>query len=225
MLGMEREYGQCDPPTGSFITVAGGIGHTVGLKQSGELVCWGRQSDGQCDLFSGGIAQITADADHTLLLISFDCDKDGISDTLEISIGTAVDLNKNGIDDNCDPDCDGDGVPDFQEIASGAFDCNANMIPDICEISVRPDLDTNGNTFIDTCEVDYNANATFDFLDIYTGASQDIDANGIPDECDECNSDTNDCNNNGISDACDVLFGGVTDINGNFHPRRMRMHR
>ena len=43
--------------------------------------------------------------------------------------GSEIDLDGNGVPDSCDPDCDSDGVPDFQEISNGTvFDCNQNAI-------------------------------------------------------------------------------------------------
>ena len=45
------------------------------------------------------------------------------------------DLNRNGLPDVCDPDCDDDGVPDFLEILEGTSqDHNKNGIPDECEV-------------------------------------------------------------------------------------------
>jgi len=52
------------------------------------------------------------------------------------------------------PDCNGNGIPDEDEIADGtANDCNSNGIPDLCEIEADPFLDTNGDGYLDTCGV------------------------------------------------------------------------
>lgn len=68
---------------------------------------------------------------------------DGGSNTF---IATCVDndCNGNGIDDSADiasgftPDCNSNGVPDGCDIASGsAVDCNGNGIPDPCELPVE----------------------------------------------------------------------------------------
>ncbi len=94
------------------------------------------------------------------------------------------------------PDCNSNGVPDFDDIAAGtSTDCggNGNGIPDECE----PDCDTNG--VVDSCE-------------IRTGAQRDCDANLIPDNCDAFV----DCDGNGIFDACDLVdsIHGDCDSNG-----------
>ena len=45
--------------------------------------------------------------------------------------------------------------------------------------------------------------------DIASGASNDVDSNGISDEC------KTDCNGNGVSDSCDIASGAIDkDANG-----------
>ena len=86
------------------------------------------------------------------------------------------------------PDCNGNGVPDEQDIANGTSqDCNLNGIPDECE----PATDCNGNGIPDFC-------------DVFTGTSPDCNANGVPDECDIAAGTSQDCNGNGIPDDCEV---------------------
>jgi hypothetical protein len=52
-----------------------------------------------------------------------------------------------------DRDCDGNGVGDGEDLASGGLkDCDDNEIPDVCEIAARPELDLDGNGWIDACE-------------------------------------------------------------------------
>ena len=70
---------------------------------------------GQCEAPDGEFTQVSGGYYHSLFFSLFDCDGDGISDTAEIDNGTAFDVNNNGIDDDCDPDCDGNGVPDFKK--------------------------------------------------------------------------------------------------------------
>ena len=60
-------------------------------------------------------------------------------------------------------DCNGNGLCDADEIAGGA-----------------DDLDANGR--LDECEADLNNNAVVDAFDISSGASLDLNTNGIPDE-------------------------------------------
>ena len=45
------------------------------------------------------------------------------------------DRDQDGIDDRCAGDCDGDGISDAIEIASGAADCNGNGVPDDCDLA------------------------------------------------------------------------------------------
>jgi hypothetical protein len=58
---------------------------------------------------------------------------------------------------------------------------------------------------------DCNQNRIADNLDIQSGFSQDLNSNGIPDECE-------DCNNNGILDSIDIQTGFSRDLNNNGIP-------
>ncbi|MFO0828429.1 MAG: hypothetical protein U0572_09790 [Phycisphaerales bacterium] len=70
-------------------------------------------------------------------------------------------------------DCDGNGVWDACDIASGsAADCNGNGIPDACESGLP---DCNGNGIPDPC-------------DIANGAA-DENSDGVPDECNYARGD------------------------------------
>ena len=115
-------------------------------------------------------------------------------------------------------DCNGNGVCDADEIASGtAFDCNANGVLDSCDLASTTSLDCNENDIPDSC-------------DIASGLSHDIDSNGIPDECKpDCDHDgvpdswelsqgiEVDCNLNGRPDSCDIAASSGLDKNGNGH--------
>ncbi len=90
-------------------------------------------------------------------------------------------------------DCNGNGVADAIDIASGASD------------------DGNGNGVADECE-DCNGNGTLDDADIKGGGSQDLNANGVPDECEP------DCNGNSIPDDLDIQLGNDTDLYGDNVP-------
>lgn len=51
-------------------------------------------------------------------------------------------------------DCNGNGVADSLDLASGwSIDCNGNGIPDECDISSESHLDCNGNGVLDSCEL------------------------------------------------------------------------
>jgi len=68
-------------------------------------------------------------------------------------------------------DCNGNGVPDQEEIDRGdVVDCDANGIPDSCEIEGGQAFDCNENGIIDRC-------------DISQGGFEDVDADLIPDIC------------------------------------------
>jgi formylglycine-generating enzyme required for sulfatase activity len=108
-------------------------------------------------------------------------------------------------------DCDADGVCDFDEIAAGDEpDCDGNGVPDSCDIADgAPDCNENGVP--DAC-------------DLASGFSQDIDANGVPDDCKaDCDADglpdayelanglDSDCDANGTIDWCDLAAGAFDD--------------
>jgi len=51
------------------------------------------------------------------------------------------------------PDCNGNGVPDAEDIANGTSeDCNGNGVPDECDIADGTSQDDNGNGIPDECE-------------------------------------------------------------------------
>jgi hypothetical protein len=130
------------------------------------------------------------------------------------------------------PDCNTNGVPDFEDIAEGtSADCGGNSgngIPDECE----PDCDTNG--IVDSCEiqtgpqrdcdldllpdncvplVDCDINGIFDACDIADGFHEDCDANGVPDVCQP------DCDGDQMPDACELIpIGPSHDCNSNAIP-------
>ena len=140
------------------------------------------------------------------------------------------------------PDCNGNGVPDPDDIADGANqDCNGNGVPDECDIADGSSNDTNGNGIPDECEDDCNGNGIPDDQDIADETSQDCNHNDVPDECDidptdpdangqvsadcqpdgipdECQLANNDCNNNRIPDECDIADGASNDLNANGIP-------
>ncbi|MCH2132480.1 MAG: glycoside hydrolase family 9 protein [Phycisphaerales bacterium] len=117
---------------------------------------------------------------------TLDCNDNGIADGDEVADGSALDLDGNGVPDECDPDCDEDGEPDAYELQQGtAEDCNLDGIPDGCQGFA----DCNGNGTGDPCDladgsaVDCNNNGIPDSCDIQGGGSEDQEGDGIPDEC------------------------------------------
>ena len=68
--------------------------------------------------------------------------------------GTVDDLNENGVPDECDPDCNGNGLPDDYEIINGlAQDCNGNGQPDECDLEGG---DCDGDGVLDVCQAGLN---------------------------------------------------------------------
>lgn len=161
-------------------------------------------------------------------------------DSLTAQLNNAtVFLSPEGIPTNCGggpaqppPDCNGNGLPDSLDIASGSSaDCNANGVPDECDIGSGASRDVDRNGVPDECERDCNGNGVPDALDIANGTSQDCNRNHVPDECDiasgtspdangngvpdECEDD---CNGNGVPDALDIASGASADCNRNGVP-------
>lgn len=105
-------------------------------------------------------------------------------------------------------DCDGDAIPDIDEIQTGqASDCNANNIPDLC---IALEIDCNANAMPDACDIaqgadDCTQNGVPDSCEL------DCDGNGEADSCDIQDGVSSDCNANLIPDACDIMSGFSTD--------------
>ncbi len=78
-------------------------------------------------------------------------------------------------------DCDGNGVPDAAELASGnASDCNSNGRIDSCDIAAGVAPDLNGNLVPDTCEPRI-VSLTPDFAPSSVGATATLQLAGVPD--------------------------------------------
>jgi streptogramin lyase len=90
-------------------------------------------------------------------------------------------------------DCNGNDIPDVDDIGTISEDCNGNSIPDECDIGTISN-DCNGNDIPDECDV------------VFGGFSTDCNANGIPDECDVQGNSTLDLNGNGVLDDCECLY-------------------
>jgi hypothetical protein len=89
-------------------------------------------------------------------------------------------------------------------------DCNGNNIPDDEDISSATSDDDNSNGIPDECE-DCNSNGILDDVDI-AGGEPDLNANGIPDVCEP------DCNGNGYPDEFEIEVELADDDNGNVIP-------
>ena len=124
------------------------------------------------------------------------------------------DCNTNGIPDfdeingGSSQDCNGDGIPDE---CQSQDDCNTNGVQDICDVASGFSNDCSGNGVPDECEPDCNGNGIADSCDVIGPTSSDCNNNDLPDECET------DCNGNGIPDDCDVTAGDA-DCNENGLP-------
>ncbi len=151
-----------------------------------------------------------------------DCNGNDVPDSCDIADGTSNDVNANGVPDECEPDCNANGIPDSYDISTGSSqDCDANGVPDECQPdcdndgipdACEPDCDQDG--IPDDCanEPDCNGNDVPDSCDIANGTSLDVNANGVPDECEP------DCDGNGVPDSYDIATGNSPDCDGNGVP-------
>jgi hypothetical protein len=112
-----------------------------------------------------------------------------------------VDCDANGLDDECDI-----------RVAPANRDCNQNLLLDSCEIAAgAADIDMNGR--LDSCEVDCNGNGLPDSYEISNNLAPDCNSNALPDSCDVgVGGESNDIDNNGIPDEC------KSDCNNNTLP-------
>lgn len=115
--------------------------------------CNGNSVIDSCDLAAGTSADI--DSDLMPDECQPDCNGNSVPDAWEIASGLSPDCNANGRPDACDlvagggsVDVGGNGVPDECEP-----DCNGNRVPDPFEISQSAALDCDSDGLIDACEV------------------------------------------------------------------------
>jgi hypothetical protein len=159
-----------------------------------------------------------------------DCNGNMIDDAEDISLGTSLDVNVDGIPDECQ-DCNDNGTLDPVEIQGGAPDVDGNGVPDECEEDCNsndiPDQyetwqgmawDEDGNNVPDECDPDCNGNVILDWTEIKNNMNLDIDRNTVLDECQDCLSngqiDWVDAGYPGFIYVCDRGYGQVRE----FHP-------
>ncbi len=108
--------------------------------------------------------------------------------------------------DNC-----GNGVPSRGTIMSychvfAGYTSNTDLFMHrLVEQVINADLNSGG-----CMPFDCNGNDTSDVTDIATGRSHDVNGDGVPDECQDCNA-------NGVADWLDIE-DGAADVNGNGIP-------
>ncbi|MCA9249557.1 MAG: FG-GAP repeat protein, partial [Phycisphaerales bacterium] len=93
-------------------------------------------------------------------VIGADRDDDGGTDSgsayvFDVSLSSiSLDLNNNGVPDECEDDCNVNGVDDELDIAGAtSSDCNTNGVPDECDISEGTSSDCNNNGVPDACDI------------------------------------------------------------------------
>ncbi len=153
--------------------------------------------------FDGAIQLIMEDyLANDVTCAIFDCNGNGLSDTDDIAGGTSMDVNGDGIPDECQ-DCNGNGTLDPDDIAGGTSldlngdgmpdecqpDCNGNMIPDDLDIASGTSLDVYRNNIPDECEADCDGNGTADVTDINLDMTLDVNRDRIIDACQDCDGD------------------------------------
>lgn len=161
--------------------------------------------------------------------VSYDCNQNGIDDTVDIAGGTP-DVNGNGIPDVCE-DCQPNGTLDPIDIAGPSDDDNLNDIPDECEpdcnangkpddldIALGTSVDLWGNSVPDECDPDCDGDGTPDYDEIQVDLTLDIDRNVVLDSCQDCDGD-------GINDIAELqgvrhawVASDVLNYIGQYHP-------
>jgi hypothetical protein len=179
----------------------------VDLDQNGELdILVSAYYSGRVSMFRqfggafGPRELVMNQVDGAYCATAADLDGDGDADAIACSFqadtitwaenlmggggGSGPDCNANGIPDADDlasgtsQDCNGNGIPDECDLAVGGVDCDANGLLDSCELAADPSLDWNGDGVLDACPggeavyCDANPNAT--------GAVGQILAEGSP---------------------------------------------
>jgi hypothetical protein len=123
---------------------------------------------------------------------------DGFGDAVAVNAtAIAVGAWLGGIDDagtvtlvHAECDCDGDGIPDIQQIAlEPLIDCNGDGMIDSCQILFDPELDCDTNGILDDCQfeppgavewpVSAGGNGNWYRVDVSSGAIDQITAQAI----------------------------------------------
>ena len=136
---------------------------------------------------------ISTQADEPRSVHAADLDGDGDADLLSASYADDTialyenlmgpfDCNGNGIPDPDDiangtsQDCNGNGIPDSCEPAT--LDCDSNGLIDSCEIALDPQLDRNQDTILDACQ--YAISSYCPSLPNTSGNSATLSGTGLP---------------------------------------------
>jgi alpha-tubulin suppressor-like RCC1 family protein len=164
-----NNHGQATVPAGldDARDLAAGYWHTVAARSDGSVVCWGSNNSGQCNVPAEAynIVQVAAGSAHTIALrsdglaVAWQSSPNGFYDPALIpenpgtvdfvaagenfsvigDVPSCVSFKDGGDGD----DCDGNGVPDYCDIESGADDDDGDGRLDACEFAAG-DLDLDG---------------------------------------------------------------------------------
>jgi len=164
-----------------------------------------------------------------------DCNANGVDDTCD------DDLDGDGSPDACDDDIDGDGIGNACDVDhTGGADCDGNGVDDTCDgdqdgddipDACDDDVDGDGiDNLVDNCPWDANADqadcdqdGAGDVCELIDGTQEDLDANGIPDDC-EGEPCLGDLDGTGVVDIEDLLIimgawgTDDADVNGDGTP-------
>jgi endonuclease/exonuclease/phosphatase family metal-dependent hydrolase len=200
-------------------------------QQSGSIVLWDRDSDGDAvldmdDNCPSVFNPIQGDMDADGIGDDCDDDKDGdgylnASDNCPAFSNAAQrDIDFDGIGDECDPDIDGDGIENDQDNCPTIYnldqtDTDNDGDGDVCDTD---DDDDGVPDAQDNCPLTYNPDqADMDHDGIGDACDGDRDGDGVANGSDNCpdtyNPSQQDSNNDGVGDACasDADNDGVDD--------------
>lgn len=157
----------------SFISSDGGAASVDAIKQAiieHGPVAVGVHVNSPFQGYSGGIFNACADGgiNHAVVLVGWDDDQGeegvwylrnswgsgwGEGGYMRLGYGCSRVGYAAAYVDYGTPDCNGNGIPDDQDIADGTSeDCNANGRPDECDLLYGTSPDANGNGLLDECE-------------------------------------------------------------------------
>ncbi len=151
--------------SGGGVFVAGGEASLSGCKFFGNYSEHGWSVGSTGGIVSMNESTICGDVDNatrgdginnTGVIFTSTClsdhNKNGRDDSDEIALGLTPDCDGNGVPDAQDLDCNQNGIVDSCEIRAGwIHDCNKNGVPDRCDIDLEPEIDADGNGQIDGC--------------------------------------------------------------------------
>ena len=154
----------------------------------------------QAEIIAGGGTIVMNDPNCTARGGSIDCNDNCIPDECDVAAPGSVGHFPNSIaQSNCPNDLGIPGPCDTFRNGGGSCDSDTDGTPDECQVALCPINDND-------CQ-DCNGNGCLDSGDIAGATSDDINANGRPDECD------GDCNVNGVLDPIDIAGGTSMDVN------------